>query len=142
MAISMFRYDACAIDKPLLEFIQKFYSLADDLSRMPEWANCFTENASLKRGVTTVVGREAILKTAIANTKDLVYRRHSIEKIFPFGPGAPDDVMLCGKAAFETKDGVKIEIETAARIRFARSDDGTIRIDLYQLYPILPARPT
>ncbi|KAI0597078.1 hypothetical protein F4775DRAFT_265305 [Biscogniauxia sp. FL1348] len=139
--VHAFEYDAGAIDKPLVEFIEKFYSLADDLSKTAEWANCFAENASLKRGAVGVVGREAILQAATANTKDLASRRHNIEKVFAFAPGKPDDVMLYGRAAMETKEGVKMEIETAGRIRFVRSDDGTILIDLYQLYPILPPKP-
>ncbi|KAI5919393.1 hypothetical protein F4810DRAFT_714475 [Camillea tinctor] len=141
MAAHPFEYDAAAIDRPLVEFIQRFYSLADDLSKTAEWANCFAENGSLKRGAAGVVGREAILQAAIMNAKDLASRRHDIEKIFAFAPGKPDEVMLYGRATMETKEGVRMEVETAGRIRLVRGADGTILIDLYQLYPILPPKP-
>ncbi|KAI1495785.1 hypothetical protein F5X99DRAFT_402388 [Biscogniauxia marginata] len=138
--VDTFEYDANSIDTPLVQFIQRFYSLADDLSRIAEWASCFAANASLKRGAAEIVGREAILQAAISGSKDLASRQHNLEKVFAFAPGKPDDIMLYGKATTETKDGARMELETAGRIHLIRNDDGSILIDLYQLYPILPPK--
>jgi hypothetical protein len=63
LAAHTFEYDSTALDKPLVDFLQKFYTFSDDKTRAADWADCFTENAVMKKASTDVVGREGTLRS-------------------------------------------------------------------------------
>lgn len=58
LAAHTFEYDSATLDKPLADFIQKFYTLSDDRENADSWAACFTDDATMKRKLDDVVGRE------------------------------------------------------------------------------------
>lgn len=60
-------------------------------------------------------------------------RSHTVNKIYSFGKDSYD-VMLHGTVDYELKEGKKAEgIEWAARAQFA-SENGALKMKLYQVY--------
>lgn len=58
LAAHTFTYDSATIDKPLVDFIQRFYTLSDDREHADSWAACFTADARMKRKTADAVGRD------------------------------------------------------------------------------------
>lgn len=57
LAMHAFDYDAASLDKPLADFLQRFYTFSDDKENAEAWAACFSENAVMKKATTNVTGR-------------------------------------------------------------------------------------
>lgn len=58
LAAHTFEFDSATLDKPLADFLQKFYTLSDDRENANSWAACFTEDATMKRKTADAVGRD------------------------------------------------------------------------------------
>lgn len=58
LAAHSFDYDRETLDKPLADFLQRFYTLSDDKEHTDSWAACFAENGKMKRKSDDVVGRD------------------------------------------------------------------------------------
>lgn len=58
LAAHTFVYDETTLDKSLAQFIQKFYTLADERDHPSAWASCFTLDAVMRKGATVVTGRD------------------------------------------------------------------------------------
>jgi hypothetical protein len=58
LAAHTFEYDAATLDKPLADFLQKFYTFSDEKEHPEYWASCFAENATMKKLTTDVTGRD------------------------------------------------------------------------------------
>lgn len=59
-------------------------------------------------------------------------RKHSISKIFPFGPNSTE-VMIYGTVAYVLKDRKQAEVPWAARAEMAK-DGGVWKMGFYQVY--------
>ncbi|KAI8308703.1 hypothetical protein K4K59_009851 [Colletotrichum sp. SAR11_240] len=57
LAAHSFEYDPSALDKPLAEFLQRFYTFSDDKENANSWAECFAEDGVMKKAATNVQGR-------------------------------------------------------------------------------------
>lgn len=162
LAAHTFAYDAASLDKELADYIQRFYTLSDDKVHADSWVACFSDDARLKRKMDDVVGRQSALLqiqnrfrimlgrrvsvTDTASTADIsnvnlenwkgqAERLHIVYKVFPFGAGKTDEVMLYGKSEYDYEDGSTGEMLWSARLHFKRSDSG-IAIDLYHIYAV------
>lgn len=60
-------------------------------------------------------------------------RRHTVNKVYPFGPGA-EELMLYGSVAFTFKAGGGAEVDWAGRAVLHKSEDGRYRLKYYQVY--------
>ncbi|VUC38189.1 unnamed protein product [Clonostachys rosea] len=134
-AAHAFEYDSATLDKPLADFIQKFYTFSDDKENPSSWDACFTENATMKKATTDVTGREGKW-----SWKGQASRQHVVAKVFPFSCQAPDEVMLHGVSKYIYDDSTTGEMAWAARLHFKRFNDGKILIDFYHIFPSAPPK--
>lgn len=149
-----FDYDESAVDQPLVELLQRFYTLSDNREHGAEWAKCFTDDAVMLKRDTDVTGREGRMfcstMLSVSITKKLVEiasvnenswngqasRQHIVFKVFPFSPGKPDEIMLYGMSKYVFENGSRGEMPWAARLQLQRFPDGTILIKFYNIYPV------
>lgn len=156
LAAHSFEYDPSALDKPLAEFIQRFYTFSDDKENAKSWADCFAEDGVMKKAATNVQGRaskytsicdvgQAILipsawaeisEVNLGSWKGQASRKHNVVKVFPFSPSNAHEVMLHGQSNYVYDDGTTGEMGWAARLQFQRFDDGRILIDTYHIFPV------
>ncbi|EQB48555.1 aminotransferase [Colletotrichum gloeosporioides Cg-14] len=137
LAAHSFEYDALALDKPLAEFLQRFYTFSDNKENANSWAECFAENGVMKKAATNVQGRDKIAEVNLGSWKGQASRKHTVFKVFPFSPGNANEVMLHGQSNYVYDDGTTGEMGWAARLHFQRFDDGRILIDTYHIFPLL-----
>ncbi|KAK1856467.1 fungal specific transcription factor [Colletotrichum chrysophilum] len=149
LAAHSFEYDPSALDKPLAEFLQRFYTFSDDKENANSWADCFTEDGVMKKAATNVRGRATVLipsaraeiaEVNLGSWKGQASRKHTVFKVFPFSPGNANEVMLHGQSNYVYDDGTTGEMGWAARLHFQRFDDGRILIDTYHIFPSAPPR--
>lgn len=61
-------------------------------------------------------------------------RKHTLNKVYPFGAGS-GEVMLHGSVALQLKNGGSAEIEWAGRAELEKTAaDGKYRLKFYQVY--------
>jgi hypothetical protein len=60
-------------------------------------------------------------------------RRHTVNKVFPFGTNS-EELMLYGSVAFTFKAGGGAEVDWAGRAQLEKSADGKYRLKFYQVY--------
>ncbi|KAI8228455.1 hypothetical protein K4K54_002206 [Colletotrichum sp. SAR 10_86] len=73
LAAHSFEYDPSALDKPLAEFLQRFYTFSDDKENANSWAECFAGDGVMKKAATNVQGRD-------------IFRQNDINKQLLYGP--------------------------------------------------------
>ncbi|KAH6995891.1 hypothetical protein BKA56DRAFT_695187 [Ilyonectria sp. MPI-CAGE-AT-0026] len=135
LAAHTFEFDSATLDKPLADFLQKFYTLSDDRENANSWAACFIEDATMKRKTADAVGRDAIAEINIGSWEGQASRLHVVYKVFPFAAGSPQEVMVYGLSKYWYEDGTTGQMPWAARLHFQRSQED-IAIDFYQIYAI------
>lgn len=59
-----------------------------------------------------------------------------MSKVFPFSAGEANDVMLYGLSKYVYDDQTTGEMGWAARLCFERSEDGSIFISFYHIFPV------
>ncbi|UPL02795.1 hypothetical protein LCI18_013729 [Fusarium solani-melongenae] len=136
LAAHQFMYDHTSLDKPLVDFLQRFYTLSDDRDNADAWAMCFTEDAMMKKAATNVQGRAAISEVNKNSWNGQASRKHTVFKAFSSNPGEPDEVMLHGHSDYVYEDGPTGGMGWAARLHFTRFPDGDILIDEYHIFPV------
>ncbi|KAL2670269.1 hypothetical protein Neosp_014736 [[Neocosmospora] mangrovei] len=135
LAAHQFLYGPASLDKPLVDFLQRFYTLSDDRHNADAWAMCFTENGVMKKAATNVQGRAAISEVNKNSWNGQASRKHTVFKVFSFNPGEPDEVMLYGQSDYVYEDSATGGMGWAARLHFARFPNGNILIDEYHIFP-------
>ncbi|CAH0018598.1 unnamed protein product [Clonostachys rhizophaga] len=130
-----FDYDSGVLDKPLANFIQRFYTLSDEKDGVAAWAACFAEDATLKKGDIVVVGRESLVELGQNSWNGQRSRLHKVSKVYPFSQPRPSEVMLHGVSQIVYDDQTTGELAWAAILQFSRSRGGQIHIQSYYIYP-------
>ncbi|KAJ4176258.1 hypothetical protein NW767_015505, partial [Fusarium falciforme] len=130
-----FEYDSGILDKPLAEFIQRFYTLSDEKDGVADWAACFAEDAVMKKGDMMVVGRESLVELGHKSWNGLSSRLHLVSKLYPLSHPLPSEVMLHGSSQFVYDDKSTGELTWTAILQFSRSQDEQILIKFYHIYP-------
>lgn len=68
-------------------------------------------------------------------------RKHTVQKIFPFGPNS-NEVMIYGSVAYDLKAGGRSEVDWAAHAVVQLETDGKWRLGFYQVYLVRLYNPS
>ncbi|KAH8895606.1 hypothetical protein GQ53DRAFT_839170 [Thozetella sp. PMI_491] len=126
-----FQSDDSILDPAIKAHITSLYAAVDS-NEMDLWGTHFTEDAELKKGASTVKGRQNLVELSKKSWSGLQSRDHIIYAVFPFGPKA-EEIMLHGRSHNVSKAGEASTFTWAARMHFRRSDDSSVLIDKYTI---------
>ncbi|KAF5024567.1 hypothetical protein F66182_3330 [Fusarium sp. NRRL 66182] len=123
-----------SVQPDIIDFLQSFYHVSDTPGETTKYVDMFTQDANFVLASKKASGHAEITTLREGMWDAVTSRKHTLYKVFPFGPGA-EEVMLYGTVALQLKNGSSAEIEWAARAELARAaSDGKFRLKFYQVY--------
>ncbi|KAL2678494.1 hypothetical protein Neosp_009240 [[Neocosmospora] mangrovei] len=126
------------VSQVVKNLIERFYLLLDDSS--PSSGDTladeiFTSDGVAHFGPVPSRGSDEIRLSRRHAWDKISVRKHRVLKVYVCGPDA-DDLLFTGRAEMEFKNGQRIASEYAGRVQITRSQDGSPRISLYQVWAL------
>lgn len=85
---------------------------------------------------TSLMSDKAIHDVNVGSWKGQKSRQHIVFKVYPFQSGKTNEVMLYGMSKYVYDDETTGEMSWAARLCFQRSENGSILINFYHIFPV------
>lgn len=140
------------VDPEVVQFFEDFYRISDTPGGHDVYVDQFTSDATFKLGSKSSQGTDGMERQSATSllfyTNDIaeittlrhgmwaavVQRKHTIQKIFPFGSDSRE-VMLYGDVEYELRAGGKATVEWGGHAVLEKSaQDGKLRMKFYQVY--------
>ncbi|CAK7242728.1 MAG: hypothetical protein STHCBS139747_004227 [Sporothrix thermara] len=120
-----------SVDPRAVAFFDSFYKTSDTPTAHEEYARSFLPDATFVLASKKAVGYDQILATRQAMWATITSRKHTIYKIFSFGPQSKE-FMLYGHVKHTPETGKDIEKEWAGRVELAEDANGELKFKFYQ----------
>ncbi|KIW67880.1 hypothetical protein PV04_07095 [Phialophora macrospora] len=127
---------SATLDPRIVPFFEKFYQASDTPAAHDAYVASFLPDADFVMGTKATRGAAGILELRKGLwTGPVLRRKHTLDKIFPFGSAGADarEVMVYGSVEYGLKNGKELTVQWAARALFSEYE-GDLRFKLYQVY--------
>ncbi|KAK6221572.1 hypothetical protein LQW54_001344 [Pestalotiopsis sp. IQ-011] len=122
------------VDPEVVQFFEDFYRISDTPGGHDVYVDQFTSAATFKLGSKSSQGTDEITTLRHGMWAAVVQRKHTIQKIFPFGSDS-HEIMLYGDVEYELRAGGKATVEWGGHAVLEKSaQDGKLRLKFYQVY--------
>ncbi|KAK9311631.1 hypothetical protein V1524DRAFT_457214 [Lipomyces starkeyi] len=143
----MTKYPEEFSDPKVETFLQNFYKISDTPSALDEYADQYTDDATLVMGIKKIDGGTDILAYRESMWTAVTARHHVLEQVFPFQGNRDKEVgeyPLVGTVEYTLVNGRHLLVEWAAKMVLApgKTEGDSPKIQFYQVYidPTLVAR--
>jgi hypothetical protein len=123
------------INPKIVDFFEAFYATSDSPTEQShlDYANSLTKDATLIMGIKEAQGYDAILAFRKGLwTGPVKTRKHTLNKIFPFGEDA-SEVMVYGSVDYVLTNGKSLTVNWAGRAEMV-DQGGELKMKFYQVY--------
>jgi len=122
------------LDPRIIPFFENFYLVSDTPTAHEAYATSFLHSADFTMGTKSTQGYDGILEVRKSLwTGPVVSRKHTLEKIFPFGANSLE-VMLYGSVAYGLRNGKNVTVQWAGRAVLEEDGNKELKFRMYQVY--------
>ncbi|KAI5816934.1 hypothetical protein BZA77DRAFT_45873 [Pyronema omphalodes] len=114
-------------------FIKQFFATSDSPTAHAEYVENFTQDATLKMGLRTAVGKEQIRIVREGMWAAVSSRHHVVAQTYPSSSSSSeeDSVMMFGHVDYTLKNGKSLTTEWASRMVFDETEE---KLRFYQVW--------